>query len=104
MVILPLPIPEREGTGGIVPLNPEQQRTLRSWMRSKAVALCPTCGHNDWRFAQAAYVTALLEEGDTNLTEDKGVVKIPCGNCGYVLLFDAETIGIRALWDGRRNL
>jgi predicted nucleic-acid-binding Zn-ribbon protein len=36
------------------------------------------------------------------LAEDKGVVKIVCDNCGYVMLFDAETLGIRGLWaEGR---
>ena len=61
-------------------------------MRSKVVVQCPTCGEDGWRFAEAAYVRALLEAGDANLTEDEGVVKVPCGNCGYVTLFDAETV------------
>ncbi len=86
-----------------MPLSPEQRRTLEDWMRSKAIVQCPTCGDvNRWRFAEAAYVRALLEAGDPNLTEDKGVVKLPCGNCGYVVLFDAEKLGIRGLWaEGR---
>jgi hypothetical protein len=44
---------------------------------------------------EASYVRALLEEGEADLTESGGVVKIPCANCGYVALFGAETIGIR---------
>jgi hypothetical protein len=44
---------------------------------------------------EAACVRALLEEGEADLTESGGVVKIPCGKCGYVVLFDAEMIGIR---------
>jgi hypothetical protein len=29
-------------------------------------------------------------------------VKVPCSNCGYLMLFDAETLGIRGLWmEGR---
>ena len=67
-------------------------------MRSKAIVQCPTCGDDRWRLAQAVYLGALLEEGDQNLTEDRGVVKVCCGNCGYVLLFDAEAVGIRGLW------
>jgi predicted nucleic-acid-binding Zn-ribbon protein len=31
-------------------------------------------------------------------------VKILCDSCGYVALFDAETIGIRGLWAKRRDL
>ena len=73
-------------------------------MRSKAIVQCSACGDGRWRFAEAGYVRALLEEADQNLTEDKGVVKVQCGNCGYVLLFDAETIGIRGLWDESRRL
>ena len=45
-----------------------------------------------------------MEAGDTNLTEDRGVVKICCGNCAYVMLFDAKTLGIRGLWDSSRDL
>ena len=85
-----------------MPLSPMQRQALENWMRSKAIIQCPACGEDRWRFAEAAYVNALLEAGDVNLTEDRGVVKVPCGNCGYVVLFDAETLGIRGLWaEGR---
>ncbi len=66
-------------------------------MRSKAINQCPACASNRWRFAEAAYIRALLEEGEQDLTEDRGVVKISCDNCGYVMLFDAETLGIRGV-------
>ena len=46
-----------------MPLNESQQRTLKDWMRSKVVVQCPACGDNRWRFAEAAYVRALLEAG-----------------------------------------
>ena len=87
-----------------MPLNAAQQRILEEWMRSKAVVRCPCCGQEQWRFAGAAYVRALLEEGQEDLMEDAGVVKVPCGNCGYVALFDAETLGIRGLWAEGREL
>lgn len=85
-------------------LNPAQQRILEDWMRSRAIVQCPACGDARWRFAEAGYVRALLEADDPNLTEDGGVVKLPCGNCGYVMLFDAETLGIRGLWDTGRSV
>ena len=86
-----------------MPLSPKQRRALEDWMRSKAIIQCPACGDVDgWLFEEAAYVRALLEVGDADLTEDKGVVKVLCGNCGYVALFDAQMLGIRALWaEGR---
>jgi predicted nucleic-acid-binding Zn-ribbon protein len=87
-----------------MPLSEPQQQTLKDWMRSKAITQCPACGDSKWRFAEAAYVRALLEAGDVDLTEAGGVVKVPCGNCGYVALFDAETVGIRGLWDKGRDL
>jgi predicted nucleic-acid-binding Zn-ribbon protein len=73
-------------------------------MRSKAIVMCPCCGQDKWRLAQAAYLRALLEEGQEDLMEDAGVVKIPCDNCGYLALFDAETLGIRGLWAEGREL
>ena len=85
-------------------LNPSQRHILEDWMRSKAVIQCPACGDARWRFAEAGYVRALLEADDRNLTEGNGVVKLPCGNCGYLLLFDAETVGIRGLWDRMRGV
>jgi hypothetical protein len=72
-------------------------------MRSKAINQCPACASNRWRFAEAAYIRALLEEGEQDLTEDRGVVKISCDNCRYVLLFDAEHLGIRGLWSEGRG-
>jgi hypothetical protein len=87
-----------------VSLSPAQRQLLEDWMRAKAIVRCPVCGQDKWRFADAAYVRALLEEGDEDLTEDKGVVKISCGYCGYVALFDAETVGIRGSWARGRDL
>jgi hypothetical protein len=87
-----------------VPLNAAQQRVLEEWMRSKAIVTCPACGQEKWRLADAAYVRALLEEGQEDLMEDAGVVKIPCDNCGYMALFDAETLGIRGLWAQGREV
>ena len=61
-------------------------------------------GKDRWRFAEATYVRALLEEGDEDLTEGGGVVKILCDNCGHLVLFDAETVGIRGEWARGRDL
>jgi predicted nucleic-acid-binding Zn-ribbon protein len=87
-----------------MPLSEPQQQRLENWMRSKAVVQCPACGDSKWRFAEAAYVRALLEPGEVDLTEAGGVVKVSCDNCGYMALFDAETVGIRGLWDKGRDL
>jgi len=69
-----------------VPLNAAQRRVLEDWMHSKAIITCPACGQEKWRLADAAYVRALLEEGQEDLMEDAGVVRIPCDNCGYLAL------------------
>jgi predicted RNA-binding Zn-ribbon protein involved in translation (DUF1610 family) len=87
-----------------VPLNAAQRRVLEEWMHSKEIGRCPACGQEKWRLAHAAYVRALLEEGQEDLMEDAGVVKIPCDNCGYLALFDAEMLGIRGLWAEGREL
>ncbi len=85
-------------------LNAAQRRVLEEWMRSKAIVMCPCCGQEKLRLGAAAYVRTLLEEGQEDLMEAAGVVKIPCENCGYVALFDAETLGIRGLWAEGREL
>jgi hypothetical protein len=87
-----------------VALNAAQRRVLEEWMRSKGVVRCPACRQEKWRFEGAAYVRALLEEGESDLTESGGVVKIPCDSCGYVALFDAEKVGIRGSWSRGREL
>jgi predicted nucleic-acid-binding Zn-ribbon protein len=87
-----------------VTLNAAQRRVLEEWMRSKAIVTCPCCRQEKLRLAEAAYLRALLEEGQEDLMEDAGVVKIPCDNCGYLALFDAKTLGIRGLWAEGREL
>jgi transcription elongation factor Elf1 len=87
-----------------VTLNAAQRRVLEEWMRSKAIVMCPCCGQEKLSSAAAAYLRALLEEGQEDLIEDAGVVKIPCDNCGYLALFDAKTLGIRGLWAEGREL
>jgi len=87
-----------------MPLSSKQRQVLERWMRSKAIMQCPACGDaGGWRFAEAVYVRALLEADEQDLTEGRGVVKVCCGNCGYVMLFDAETLGIRGLWAEERG-
>ena len=54
--------------------------------------------------SRCGLVRALLEEGQEDLMEDAGVVKIPCDNCGYLALFDAKTLAIRGLWAEGREL
>jgi rubredoxin len=87
-----------------MPLSEPQQQFLEKWMRSKAIVQCPLCGDTKWQFAQAAYLRALLEEGEPDMSEEKGVVKVSCSNCGYLVLFDAETVGIRGLWAQGRGI
>ena len=87
-----------------MPLNSDQRWVLERWMRSKAIVQCPLCGDSSWKLAEASYVRALLEEGDTDLTEGGGIVRVSCGNYGNVALFEAETLGIRGLWDHGRSL
>jgi predicted nucleic-acid-binding Zn-ribbon protein len=87
-----------------MPLSDMQRQLLENWMRTKAIIQCPACGDSQWEFAQAAYIRALLEEGEADLAEDRGVVRVTCGNCGYLMLFDAETLGIRGLWAEERGL
>ena len=86
-------------------LSMPQRQVLEEWMHSKGIVRCPACGQQDrWRLDEAAYVRALLEEGEPDLTESGGVVKILCDNCGYVALFDAEIVGIRGSWAKGRDL
>lgn len=87
-----------------MPLSEPQRQHLQNWMRSKAIIQCPACGDTKWQFAEACYVRALLEQGEPDLAEDRGVVRISCGNCGYVMLLNAETLGIRALWSQGRGV
>jgi ribosomal protein S27E len=85
-----------------MPLSDQQQRHLENWMRSKAIIQCPACGDTQWQHAQASYVRALLEQGEPDLPRTGGVVKVSCDTCGCMMLFDAETVGIRGLWaEGR---
>ena len=86
-----------------MPLSEPQRQHLENWMRSKAIVQCPLCGDAQWQLTEAAYVRALLEQGEPDLAEDKGVVRVTCGNCGHLLLFDAEILGIRGLWSEGRG-
>jgi hypothetical protein len=80
-----------------MPLKPSQRKTLEAWMRSKAIVHCPLCGGDRWRYAEATYLRTLFDVGKTDLSDAKGVVKISCEDCGCLMLFDAETIGVRGL-------
>jgi ribosomal protein S27E len=84
-------------------LSEPQRQHLQDWMRSKAIVQCPACGDARWQFSEASYVRALLEQGEPDLAEDRGVVRISCGTCGYVMLLDAETVGLRGLWEQGRG-
>ncbi len=87
-----------------MPLSEPQQQTLKNWMQSKAILQCPACGDTQWQYAKSAYIRTLLERDEPDLTEESGVVKISCGNCGYLMLFNAEILGIRGLWAEGRGI
>ena len=55
-----------------MPLSPAQRRVLEDWMRSKAIVMCPCCRQDKWRFAEAAYLRALLEKAEEDLVEAAG--------------------------------
>jgi hypothetical protein len=55
-----------------MPLSKPQQQFLQNWMRSKAIVQCPACGDARWQFTQASYLRALLEEGESDMAEEKG--------------------------------
>ena len=86
-----------------MPLSEPQQQRLENWMRTKAIVQCPVCGDAQWQFAEPSYVRALLEQGEPDLAEEKGVVRVSCDNCGYLLLLEAEILGIRGLWSEGRG-
>jgi hypothetical protein len=87
-----------------MPLSKPQRQALENWMHSKAIVQCRTWGDAWWRFAYASYLRALLEQGESDMSEEKGIVKVTCGNCGYLMLLDAHTVGIRGLWAEGREL
>ena len=87
-----------------MPLSEPQRRTLQNWMQAKGIIQCPACGEERWRFSEATYIRGLLEQGEPDLAEDQGVVKIQCDNCAYVLLLDAQAVGIRTMWDSGRGI
>lgn len=94
-------------------ITPEQQQKLKEWLDAKAKHLygadgmvhCPVCNSDD--FVVGNMIAAI------EITGDSGAVKIPvegsastdhaggyaiiplrCGNCAYMMLFDAGQIGI----------
>jgi hypothetical protein len=73
-------------------------------MHSKVIVLCPACGNDGWCFAEAAYVRALLDAEEADLTEDAGVAKLLCDSCRCAALFDREMVGILGMWDKGRDL
>ena len=83
-----------------MPLCPDQSRILEGWMCSKAISHCPLCTDSSWKFAEAP--TSGRSWNKAIRTSPKAGVS--CGNCGYVALFDAESLGIRGLWDQGRSL
>ncbi len=55
-----------------MPLSPAQRQHLEEWLRSKAIVRCPACGGARWRFAEAVYLRALLEEGKRTSPRTRG--------------------------------
>ena len=61
-------------------LNLVQRNDAEHWLKARHIADCLICGLHDFLVGE--------------LTVAPVMVQIICGNCGHVLLFDAQTIGL----------
>ena len=79
-----------------MPLNETQRQKLIDWMRTKAVqAPCPACAADQMSPGDLVAETGVDAEG--NIRYSGGLVllvQIVCGNCGFVMHFDAKLIGL----------
>lgn len=99
----------------------ELRGTVEEWMRSKNIAACPACGEASWSFDRMDLIVPLAastvriiagDQGTRGRTQEADLsrlremrrifgnlralvyqwVKLPCDNCGYVLLLDAGKV------------
>ena len=67
-------------------LTPEQQQKLEQWMKARNVhPVCPMCQQSKWQTIGLVYLPG---------ASPSAAVEIRCGNCGYVLLFSAQMMGL----------
>jgi transcription elongation factor Elf1 len=61
-------------------LTHEQRTQVEAWLQRHRARTCPICGLSGFSVAQVTVAPAM--------------VQVICENCAYVLLFDAEAIGV----------
>ncbi len=84
-----------------VMLSMRQANKLTEWMNRRGINRCVACGtQDDWNFA-GGEVFVPPETSEERMSErfqpsvPRGLkVAFPCGTCGYVMLFDAATVGV----------
>jgi predicted nucleic-acid-binding Zn-ribbon protein len=82
-------------------LSMRQASRLREWMNQRGINRCVACGaQDDWNFS-GGEVFVPARTSDERLSErfqpslPRGLkVTLPCANCGYVMFFDARTVGV----------
>jgi hypothetical protein len=82
-------------------LSMRQANKLTEWMNRRGINCCVACGTlDDWNFA-GGEVFVPPETSEERMSErfqpsvPRGLkVAFPCRTCGYVMLFDAATVGV----------
>jgi hypothetical protein len=82
-------------------LTMRQANRLREWMNQRGINRCVACGaEDDWNFSGGeVFVPPETSEERMSIRFQPSVprglkVSLPCKSCGYVMLFDAATVGV----------
>jgi predicted nucleic-acid-binding Zn-ribbon protein len=83
-----------------MPLDADATRKLTEWLSSKGAPKCPQCGGNVWAARDCLAAIALGElqpDGKiVPLQQSLPAYVMSCAHCGYVVMFNAEIVGMVA--------
>ena len=77
-------------------LTPEQEQVFMAWLEEHVEHGCAVCGGAEWTTARELYAPLLFRPADSSFDPDAGVpcAMVHCSDCGHVMLFNAEVMGL----------
>jgi hypothetical protein len=77
-------------------LTPDQEQTFMAWLEEHVQHGCGVCGGAEWSTARELYAPMLYDTQQGGFDGTSGVpcAMATCGDCGYVMLFNAQVMGL----------
>jgi len=77
-----------------MPFRDQDLQAVKDHLTKHAPDSCSICGGTSWTDQPDLGAVVTQHDGGVNMLNTLQVLQLVCDNCGYVVMFDAEKVGV----------